>query len=308
MSAEPHTLVFFGNERLATGLTTNAPVLRALIAEGYNITAVVVAQNETGKSRNERELEIVQVANEHGIQVLSPAKLSESVDEIKDLQADAAVLVAYGKIVPQSVIDIFPHGIINIHPSLLPLHRGPTPIESVMVNGDTKTGVSLMQLAAEMDAGPVYAQETVELEGTETKKELADTLIECGKNMLIEYLPAILDGSLQPKDQDDAQATYDTKVTKADGNLVYANESAVTLARKVRAFAGWPKARAQIGAREIIIIAAHAEDLNGVAGTLLLDGTRIGLHCTEGTLLLDRVMPPGKKEMDAASFLAGYKL
>jgi methionyl-tRNA formyltransferase len=282
--------------------------LRALIDAGYDIAALVVAQNESGKSRKGRELEIVDVANKHGIPVLSPAKLSEAVDELKDCKADAAVLVAYGKIVPQNVIDIFPQGIINIHPSLLPLHRGPTPIESVMVNGDDKTGVSLMRLAAEMDAGPVYAQETIELDGTEAKKDLADKLIELGKDMLLEHLPAILDGLLQPEDQDDTKATYDTKVEKADGDLVYANESAVRLERKVRAFAGWPKARAKIGAKEIIVISAHVEDFNGVAGTLWLEGKQIGLHCTEGVLVLDRVMPPGKKEMDASSFLAGYKL
>ena len=124
------TLVFFGNERLATGVATTAPTLQALIEEGYRIGAVVVAQNEARPSRKYRALEIEQVAGKHGIPVIAPPKLKDK-DAIKELAshgAEAAVLVAYGKIVPLDVLDFFPKGIINIHPSLLPKHRGPTPI------------------------------------------------------------------------------------------------------------------------------------------------------------------------------------
>ena len=196
-------ILFFGNEQLGTGLSTTAPTLQALIAEGYDITGVIVAQKDIGKSRKSKEQEIVQLAESHNIPVFAPTKLADIRDDLVAMKAEAGVLIAYGKMVPQSIIDIFPNGIINIHPSLLPLHRGSTPIESVILGGDTKTGVSLMQLAAEMDAGPVYSQTTIELNGDETKQVLADELQRLGAEMLIRDLPKILDRTLLPTKQDD---------------------------------------------------------------------------------------------------------
>ncbi|MGC1176964.1 MAG: methionyl-tRNA formyltransferase, partial [Candidatus Saccharimonadales bacterium] len=146
-------IVFFGNERLATGVTTEVWTLRQLLEEGYVIAAVVVAQKNTGPSRSARPLEIVALAEKHHIPVLSPEKPADIAEKLQAFGADIGVLVAYGKIVPQSVIDIFPAGIVNIHPSLLPKHRGPTPIESAILNGDEETGVSLMKLTAQMDTG-----------------------------------------------------------------------------------------------------------------------------------------------------------
>ncbi len=299
-------IVFFGNERLGTGLGTTVPVLRALIAAGYDITAVVVAQNDVGKSRNSRTLEIVQVAEAHDIPVLSPSKLSEAKDQIVGFEAEIGVLVAYGNIVPQNVIDVFPKGIINIHPSLLPKHRGPTPIESVILGNEAETGVSLMRLEAKMDAGPVYAQQAVQLTGNETKSQLADKLIGVGKDMLLQHLPSILDGSLKPQPQDDDLATYDKLIEKADGLFDF-QKAAVQLEREVRAFAGWPRSRATICNTEVIITKAHAVDGAGVAGTLWLHNKQIGLYCSKGMLIIDRLIPAGKKEMDMSAFLVGYK-
>lgn len=301
-------IVFFGNERLGTGLGTSVPVLQSLIAAGYEITALVVAQNEVGKSRNNRTLEIVQVAEAHNIPVLTPSKLSEAKDQIAALGAEVAVLVAYGKMVPQTVIDVLPKGIINIHPSLLPKHRGPIPIESVILGNEPETGVSLMRLEAKMDAGPVYAQQVVPLTGNETKSLLADKLIGLGKDMLLQHLPSILDGSLQPQSQDDDLATYDGLIEKASGVLDF-QKSALRLEREIRAYAGWPRSRANIGITEVIITEAHVADgdCDGVAGTLWLQDKQIGLYCGEGLLIIDRLIPAGKKDMDASAFLVGYK-
>jgi methionyl-tRNA formyltransferase len=301
-------LLFFGNERLATGVTTDTPVLQALIAADYDIAAVVVAQKDGGKSRKGRQLEIAEVAEAHGIPVIAPLKLSEAIDELKAYQAEAAVLVAYGKIVPQSVIDLFPRGIINIHPSLLPKHRGPTPLESVILNDDKETGVSLMRLASDMDAGPVYAQETVLLRGDETKQSLADQLVAIGKDMLVTNLPAILDGSLEPTEQA-GEPTYDKKIERDAGILTNLDfdESATSLAIKVRAYAGWPRVKATIGTSEAIIAAAHAGDAKGIPGTLYLSGSEIGFYTADGVLIIDTIIPSGRKEMSARDFLLGYK-
>lgn len=297
-------LVFFGNERLATGVTTEAPTLQALVAAGYEVCAVV-SQHEISKSRKPRELEISVVAGRHGIPVLLPEKLEEIADALQGFKAEAGVLVAYGQIVPESVINLFPRSIINIHPSLLPRHRGPTPVESIILNGQTETGVSLMGLVKKMDAGPIYAQTKVALSGDEAKQALADKLLNVGKDMLLANLPAILDGSLEPHEQDDTQATYDPLIKKEDGELDW-QQPAAFLARQVRAYASWPKSRANIGGRDVIVTAAHATAGSGTPGVVYLDGKTLGMYTPDGILIIDKLIPTGKKEMSGADFLLGY--
>lgn len=295
------TIVFFGNERLATGFTTDAPTLRALVEAGYHVAAVV-SNFERSRSRNARKLEIEQVAQELGIPVLLPAKPADIIDELRSFDATVGVLVAYGKIVPESIIDVFPRGIVNIHPSLLPLHRGPTPIESVILNGETETGVSIMQLVKAMDAGPVYAQQRLTLRGDETKYELASTLLNIGKDMLIEHLPAIIDGSLQPTVQDDGAATYDDKLNPESSVLDF-SKPAERLEREIRAYADWPKSRTRLANKDVIITAAHIEtdaDNNGKPGIII--------ETTTQRLVIDKLKPAGKAEMTAQAFMAGNKV
>lgn len=298
-------LIFFGNERLATGVTTTAPTLQALITAGYEIAAVVIAQSASSSSRKPRPLEVARIAAQHGIPVIAPPKLTKAKDELMSFDAEAGILAAYGKIVPTSIIGVFPSGIINIHPSLLPKHRGSTPIETVILDGELETGVSLMGLAEKMDDGPVYAQQIVPLRGDETKQALADQLLKLGSNMLITHLPKILDGSLAPSAQDEAQATYTDKIDKNDSELDF-KKPAGELEREVRAYAGWPRSRAKIGTTEVIVTAAHATSARGTLGALFINGRQLGLHCSEGTLIIDSLVPAGKKEMTGAAFLAGY--
>jgi methionyl-tRNA formyltransferase len=156
-----------------------------------------------------------------------------------------------------------------------------------------------------MDAGPVYAQETIPLNGDETKAELATRLHDLGKDMLIKHLPAILDGSLKPEEQDDEKATYNHLISKEEGELDF-TKSAAHLAREVRAYASWPRTYTSIGTTRVIITKAHASDDAGVPGTLLIDGQKLGIHTEKGTLMIDSLLPIGKKEMPASAFLAGY--
>ena len=305
------SLVFFGNERLATGLTTHAPVLKTLIAEGYDIEAVI-ANNEDSQSRKQRELEVKQVAAEHHIPVYLPTSVKELKEVCTSLTSDIAVLVAYGRIVPQSVIDMFPKGIINIHPSLLPKHRGPTPIESIILNGEKETGVSIMQLTKEMDAGPVYVQTHCVLSGMESKQELANTLVQQGTDALLETLPKILDGSLQPKEQDDAQATYDQRIDKKAGVIDW-NKAAVQIEREIRAYAHWPRSRTLLANIDIVITKAHAvpsNDPDKKPGDISIiqekDMSALMIECANGYLCVDRLIPAGKKEMPVDAFLRGY--
>jgi methionyl-tRNA formyltransferase len=306
MNVAQRRIVFFGNERLATGVTTAAPTLRALLNASYQIAAVV-SHFEGGKSRNARRLEIAAIADANGIPLLLPHKPADILEDLRGMQADIGVLVAYGRIVPQEIIDLFPHGIVNIHPSLLPLHRGPTPIESVILSGAIETGVSIMKLAKAMDAGPVYDQTTVTLRGGEPKQELADLLLDHGKNMLIEILPGILDGSMISHPQDEAAATYDQLITKEDGLLDF-SKPAEQLAREVRAYALWPKSRMVLQNKVLSVTEAHVEPKNGgKTGTIWLEHKRFGVFCGQDSLVIDRIIPAGKQEMAAEGFVAGYR-
>jgi methionyl-tRNA formyltransferase len=307
MKKMSNKILFFGNERLATGVHTGVSSLQALLAGGYEVAAVIVAQNQAVKSRQERQLEVAAIAEQYDIPLLAPSNLLEVKDRLAAFGAEAAVLIAYGKIVPQAVLDIFPRGVINIHPSLLPLHRGSAPIESVILEGAPRTGVSLMRLSAKMDTGPLYAQETVPLDGNETKQALAQRLSAVGTDLLMEHLPRILDGSLQPKPQDDAAATYDRHITKADSRLDW-TKPAARLEREIRAYTGWPRSRASLGKTEAVITEVRVLDSKGAAGTIWIDGKQMGVYTSDGLLVIDSLIPAGKQEMPAAAFLAGYKL
>lgn len=302
------TIVFFGNERLATGVTTTAPTLRGLIDGGWEVAALVIAQAERSPSRRRQGLEVVDIADKNGIPVLSPDRLSDIGDDLAGLHAATAIAVAYGKMIPQSVIDLFPAGILNIHPSLLPLHRGAAPIESAILDGDEVTGVSLMSLTSELDAGPVYAQARVEPDDL-SKQELADLLLEKGSGLLLSALPSILDGTAAtPRPQDGSGATFDKRILKDDG-LIDWHKDAKRLEREVRAYAGWPNSRTRLAGTDVIITLAKATEGTSLGpGRISKAGKRLVIDTGDGSLEILRLKPAGKREMPAQAFLAGYQI
>jgi len=290
-------IIFFGNERLATGVSTDAPALRALVKAGYDVAAVVASHTE-GVSRQRRGLEIVEIAHAYHIPVLIPDKLADIEPRLGEYGASAGILVAFGKLIPQSTIDIFPKGIINIHPSLLPKLRGPTPVETAILDGLAETGVSLMGLTAKMDAGPVYLQSKVGLDGSETKPELAGKLLRLGTRLLLDNLDYILDGTLEPIPQASAHATYTKLLTKQDG-LIDFKESAESIERKVRAFLGFPRTRAKVFEQDIIITKSRAAKDHG-------DG-KLVIECRPGHLEIEELIAPSGRSMSGADFIRGYK-
>lgn len=291
------SLIFFGNERLSSGFAPDgAPALQALIDHGYDIKAVV-AHHENGRSRHARTLEIEEIARAHNIPVLLPDRPKEIIDELIGFGADAAVLVAYGRIIPQSVIDIFPHGILNIHPSLLPQYRGSTPIEQAILDGAAETGVSIMGLTKEMDAGPIYAQQRIPLTGTETKQDLTQTLLALGSQLIIDVLPSVLDGSANPRPQNDTDATYTSLFTKADG-IIDPSKPALRLEREVRAYAVWPKSRLTLHDHQVVVTKARvAQDET--------DGELV-IRCNPGYLEIIELIAPSGKTMRGSDFKRGY--
>jgi len=293
-------LVFFGNERLVSGLpSTDAPVLRGLIDRGYNIVAIV-SNYSGGTSRSSRKLEVAEIAHTHQIPLLLPNKPSDIEDELKELNPDGAILVAYGKIVPQRIIDLFGSiGIINIHPSLLPRHRGPTPIESTILLGDKAAGVSIMQLTAGMDEGPVFAQSSIELQGNETKYNLYDSLSHTGAELLFDVLPSILSGDLKPKPQKNSDVSYTSLLSKNDGVLDPLTDDAYALERQVRAHLGFPKSRINVNNNDVIVTMAKVVDNQS--------DYPLTIACKDNTwLALLEVTAPSGKSMSGEAYLRGY--
>lgn len=285
-------LVFFGTEDFSL------PTLQALIEKGCSISAVVTKPDtKRGRGRVLSSPAVKKLALSSGIEILQPEKLADIADELASAGSDHAVLVSYGKIVPADIIDIFKGGIINIHPSLLPKYRGPSPIEAVILNGDSKTGVSLMKLTPKMDAGGVYKQETVELNGTETKPELYDRLSRIGADLLIDSLEEIINGTLQPIEQNEEGATYTKLLAKADGNIDWSSE-ADGIERSIRAFLGYPKSKALIFNQEVIILKAR------VAGSS--DDGELVMKCGQGFLEIQELIAPSGRIMNGGDFKRGY--
>lgn len=292
-------LIFFGNERLSSGFdASSAPVLRTLIAHGYEIAAIV-SNYEPGRSRTKRPLEIETIAKDNSIPVLLPAHPQDIVDQLAGYHPSAGILVAYGKIIPQSIIDLFPHGIINLHPSLLPRYRGPTPIEQAILDGAPETGISIMQLARKMDAGPIYRQARLPLKGDEQKTDLTQTLLELGAQELLSLLPDLLAGNLTPTPQNEATATYCHLLKKSGGELDPNHKTAAQLEREVRAYLGYPKSRLELFGHSIIVTRAHVTQKN--------DSAQLVIPCYDNSfLVIDQLVAPSGRQISGADFIRGY--
>jgi len=289
------TIIFFGTDHFS------AAALRSLIEADYNVAAVVTKlDSRSGRGQQLTKPLVKQIAEEHGIAVWQPTKLKDLIPQIEALETPTSELVgvlsSFGRIIPQAIIDHFTPGIINIHPSLLPKYRGPSPIESAIENGDAHTGVSIMQLTAEMDAGPVYAQQLYTLDGTETQPQLYDTLAELGGRMLIETLPEILEGNLVATPQQD-DAIYCHLLSKEDALLHPQAITAVEAERKVRAHLDFPKTKLTIHGQLVIVTKAHVADA--------FEGLAIPFKAGQ-FLVIDELIGPSGKRMSGAAFNNGY--
>lgn len=287
-------IVFFGTENYS--LIT----LKALVDNGFNVVCVVTKPDtRRGRGHKLAEPPVKTFAKSHNIPVLQPNKVSEITEHIKRLQPVTGILVAYGKIIPQSIIDLFTPGIINVHPSLLPKYRGPSPIESAIANRDHETGVSIMQLDKKMDAGPVYSQITQPLNEKETKPELYDKLFHDGTALLIKNLPDIINNTIIPTPQNDNNATYCQLLTKENSWIDPERMTAAEADAHVRAHLGFPRSRINIGGRDIIITKSHCDDI---------PKSPLDQKFSDGNyLIIDELIAPSGKTMNAEDYLRGYK-
>lgn len=294
MTKKSPTIVFFGTDNFSL------IALKGLVEAGYPI-AVVVTKPDRPSGRGHKIIQspIKQYSQEKNIRILQPFKISEIIDDIKNLPGiPVGVLSSYGKIIPQSIIDLFKPGIINIHPSLLPKYRGPSPVEASIIGCDETTGVSIMLLEAGMDSGPIYNQIEYSLDGTETAPELLDTLGKIGTKSLVNNLTKIISGELLPARQNDDKASYCQLINKADGVLNLNKLTAKEAEARIRAYIEFPKSRIKLKDNLVIITKAHITNKKN---------TILDLVCKDGKFLsIEKLMAPSGKVITAQEYINGY--
>ena len=292
------TLVFFGNERLLVGSKNDqTPIFDWLVNNGWEIKAVITSERPS-QSRNYKPSSIIAKAKNLNIPVYNPSSSNELREVIKNNPSDLGLLVAYGKIVPQDIIDQFKTGIVNIHPSLLPLLRGSSPIESAVLSEETTTGVSLMKLVSKMDAGPIFAQAEVNKTPFISKDELYNKIIDSTINLLDKNLSLIAENKINPTLQDEKKATYTVKINKEDGKLTCDLETAKEVEKKIRAYQNFPKPSVEYKGKTIIILSAHVVNSD--------EPNQIVLQCKNNTnLCVDTIIAPNGKTMSSQDYLRG---
>lgn len=287
------------------------PTLRAL-AERHQVV-LVVTQPDRPRDRGQRvkPSPVKEVAQELDIPVAQPERVAtpEFVDQLKALDPDAIVVVAFGHKIPDEILQLGRYGCINVHGSLLPKYRGAAPIQWAILEGEKTTGVTIMQMDSGWDTGDVLYQREVFLAKDETGGSLHDKLAQLGAEALLEALDALVQGQITPQPQDDSQATLAPKLTKELGRIQW-EKPAENLERLVRAMNPWPLAYCTHRGQSLRVWRAVAEaaEHEALPGTVLrVDPERgIGVACGEGILYLTAVQPPARKILTARDYINGY--
>lgn len=296
-SNNSYSIVFFGSGPVA------AESLR-LLAKKFYVEAIIT------KPTTEREM---RAACPSTPLFTASARLDlDKLIEKHDFSSKVAVLVDFGIIVSQKVIDYFDRGIINSHFSLLPELRGADPLSFAILEGKKISGVSLMVLVRGMDEGPLISQTLYALEAEETTPTLTDKLIVQSAKDLAEILPQWIDGSIEAKDQElitiaeSKKISYTRKLSKQDGAIDW-DKTATQIEREIRAYLGWPKSRTKLAQIDAIITSATILDATGSPGDMFIHEKKLAVYCKRKALIIDTLIPAGKKSMNSTSFLAGYK-
>ncbi len=292
-SGSKTSIVFFG-----TGPVAAASL--ELLAQSFAIEAVITKPRADG---HKGAVPVLEVAEKLALPIVAVRNKTEVSERIREAQftSKLGVLIDFGIIVTQDVIDAFPLGIVNSHFSLLPEWRGADPITFALLSGQHRTGVSLMLLVEAMDEGPLLAQTPYDIESDETLGSLTENLIELSYESLREVLPLYADGSVHPAPQADVtmatspSPSYSHKITKADG-LINLEKSAEQLEREVRAYKGWPGSRTNIAGTDVTITKAHVDSSFGhVEKGAFIESKQLCLQTADGVLVIDMLKPAGKK-------------
>ncbi len=304
---EPVRVIFMGSPQPAVEILNTTVGIAA--ANGWGVVAAYTSEDKpSGRGRRVVPSAVRLRAEELGIAVLTPRRLTlpEEQERFRTLRADLVVVAAYGLLLPAPFLFEPAHGAVNVHPSLLPRHRGAAPVAAAILAGDSETGVTLMKMDEGLDSGPILASRGVPLLGGERTAPLTDRLFALGGELLAEVLPSYVDGGVAPSPQPDQGATYTPRMTKAEG-LIDWSEPALLIERKVRAYDPWPGTAAvwdgkRLGITEAVV---HVEEEALSVGEVGVRGEAVLVGTGQGVLRLLRVKMEGRPEMAIADYLRG---
>ncbi|HEX2769563.1 MAG TPA: methionyl-tRNA formyltransferase [Geobacteraceae bacterium] len=298
-------LVFMGTPEFAV------PALQKLIDRGEVVSAVVTQPDRPkGRGQQLAPPQVKILAEGHGIPVLQPARVRapDFIEVMRELRPDLILVVAFGQILPKALLDIPRYGCINVHASLLPRYRGAAPINWCIMNGETETGVTTMQMDAGLDTGDMLLKKAIPIGPDETARELHDRLSLSGAEALAETLDLLVSGMLTPEEQDDRLSSYAPMLKKEDGRIDWDREPQ-TIRNLVRGLTPWPGAYSFLGGKTLKIFLCRVAGGAGTPGTVLqADRSGLVIACRNGGLLVDELQLEGKKRISAKDFLVGYKI
>jgi len=295
-------LVFLGTPAFAV------PSLERTVAAGHRVIAVYT-QPDRPKGRGQREAmpPVKEAALRLGLPVRQPERVRkpEAIEELRAMKPEAMIVVGYGQIIPQAILDIPPKGIINVHASLLPKYRGAAPIQWAIARGESRTGVTTMRIDAGLDTGDMLLKWETEIGAEETAVELGERLAIAGADLLLRTLESL--PSIRPEPQDNAQATYAPILKKEDGHIDWSMPRREILNR-IRGLVPWPGCYGFLRGARMHVWKARANDSAIPPGELRSDRRKLFAGCSDGSIEILELQLEGKKRMDAASFLNGFQL
>ncbi len=301
-------VVFMGTSRFAV------PSLEALVRAGYRVVGVVSQPpRPAGRGRKVAAPPVVEVAERHGLPVLTPEKLRapEAVQAVAGLRPDLIVVAAYAQLLPRSVLSLPARGCVNVHGSLLPRWRGASPMQAAILSGDEFTGVTLMEMAEAMDSGAILGQSMTRVEDGDTTPDLEERLSRMGAVLLASVLPCYLDGNLRPVPQDESLVTFASTIPKEAG-LIDWSRPAVEIWRRCRAYRPWPGTYTFWKGKMLKVVSCWAEPSKAEAvepGAVLADpkAREVAVATGEGVLRLLEVAPEGGRVMGGYEFSLGHR-
>lgn len=298
-------VVYFGTPQFAV------PTLRRLIDSRHRVCGVVTQPDRPrGRGQKVTDAPVKALAIEHGLPLIQPDRLkAPAVAEIlRGWAPDVGVVAAYGRMIPDHLLGIPSHGMINVHASLLPRYRGAAPVHRAIIDGESQTGVTIIRVASQLDAGEMLRKAVRAIGPEETSDLVERDLSELGANLLLDVLDAIEAGTAVEEKQDHAMATYAPKITREDGRIDW-NLPAESIHNRVRGLYPWPHAFTFLDGARLIILRTHAESgpAADAPGTVV-DVTRDAIHVATGNagrLAIDELQPEGKRAMSVRDYLAG---
>lgn len=298
------SIVFMGTPDFAV------PILQGLI-DNYKVKAVVTQPDKkVGREGKIKYSPIKQTALDNMILVLQPENLKEEWKQITDLHPTLIVTCAYGQLVPREILVYPEYGCINVHASLLPKLRGGAPIHRAIINGFKETGITIMHMAPSLDTGDIISQKSIEITDTDTASTLHDKLSVMGKELLLETLPSIIDGTAPRIKQDDFESTYASNISKEDEKIDF-SKTKRQIYNQVRGLNSWPGAYTILEGKRVKVWECRTTDenysnlLDGKITNIYPDG--IGIKCSNGEVVLTVIQPEGKSKMKASDYLNGIQ-